>query len=279
MKTILITGGTDGMGKGLALHFLSTGNQVIIVGSSHAKGAEIMTQAKEKGWGDQLLFLQADLSLISENYRIIQEITARYSVVDVAIFAAASQKYRDTIQLTSENLEFVFSLMYLSRYILSYGLNPLLEKSEQPLIINIAAPGMKGTVNWDDLQFKKNYNSTKVKYRTSRLNDLLGTAYSQEYPNINYVLFNPWAVRTNGALTSTNSAIKNQVIKFIYQIIGLPVEQAILPIVELVNIPPKQPLSAYKQKKEIDLSMSTFDPVSAKRLAQLTAELIHIHKA
>ncbi len=37
MKTILITGGTDGMGKGVAMHFLKKGDRVIVVGSSSEK--------------------------------------------------------------------------------------------------------------------------------------------------------------------------------------------------------------------------------------------------
>ena len=38
MKTILVTGGTDGIGKGIAAHYLKQGIRVIVVGSSMAKG-------------------------------------------------------------------------------------------------------------------------------------------------------------------------------------------------------------------------------------------------
>lgn len=36
MKTILVTGGTDGVGRGVADHFLKKGDRVIVVGSSTA---------------------------------------------------------------------------------------------------------------------------------------------------------------------------------------------------------------------------------------------------
>lgn len=38
MKTILITGGTNGLGKGIALELLKNNNQVIVVGSSNKSG-------------------------------------------------------------------------------------------------------------------------------------------------------------------------------------------------------------------------------------------------
>lgn len=49
MKTLLVTGGTDGMGKGIAMNFLKKGDRVIVVGSSTAKGAAFLNEAKTIG--------------------------------------------------------------------------------------------------------------------------------------------------------------------------------------------------------------------------------------
>lgn len=155
METILITGGTDGMGKGIAMDFLKKGARVIVVGSSSVKGMNFLNEAKQIGANERAVFLQADLSLVKENKRIVQEIKDKYPVLDKIVLGTASQKFRESITITEEGFEFVFGLMYLSRYILSYGLKDLLEKSQNPIIINIAAPGMKGNVNWDDIEFKK----------------------------------------------------------------------------------------------------------------------------
>ena len=59
---------------------------------------------------------------------------------------------------------------------------------------------MKGEINWDDLQHQKNYKN--VSFHGSRLNDLLGVCFAQndDIGKIKYVLYNPWAVKTEGVL-------------------------------------------------------------------------------
>lgn len=49
MRTFVITGGTDGMGRGLGLHYLERGDRVIAVGSSEAKGALFLAAAADLG--------------------------------------------------------------------------------------------------------------------------------------------------------------------------------------------------------------------------------------
>lgn len=152
---------------------------------------------------------------------------------------------------TQEGFEFSFGLSYLSRYVLSYGLKEVLEKADNPVILNVCAPGMNGTVNLEDIQNKKNYNGARAKYHGSRLNDLLGVAFALNDPigKIKYILFNPWAVQTNGTF------------------------EAILPIIELLENPPSPSLSAYKQRKEVSLAMKTFDKENAQTLYNKTIQL------
>ena len=274
MEKILITGGTDGMGKAIAMYFLKKGDYVIIVGSSSHKGENFLNEARQLGASERAVFIQADLSL--ENERIVNEIREKHSSLDKLILAAAYQKQRDSILITKEGIEFVFGLMYLSRYILSYSFIDLLKKSIHPIIVNIAAPGMKGEVNWSDIQFRKNYDSNKVKFHSSRLNDLLGVQFSKSEAsgNIKYVLFNPWAVRTAGALEVYNSPIKSFFTKLVYRIIGKDVQEAIVPIISLLENPPNAKLSAYKQSKEVNMDMETFDKNNARKLDEITVNIL-----
>ena len=47
MKIILITGGANGLGKGVAMHYLKKGERVIAVGSSKANGDVFYNDAKQ----------------------------------------------------------------------------------------------------------------------------------------------------------------------------------------------------------------------------------------
>ena len=276
MKTILITGGTDGIGKGVAMHFLKKGHRVIVVGSSAAKGDIFYNEAKQLGVEGRAFFLQANLSLVKENQRIVEEVKSKFDSLDMLVFCAASQKYKETYSETKEGFELTFGLYYLSRYILSYGLKEWLEKAENPVIMNVCAPGMKGTVNWDDLQNKNNFESNKVKFHGSRLNDLLGVAFTQNdtVGKIKYILFNPWAVQTSGAMEAYEKPAMKIITKLMYKIIGKPVEKAIVPIIDLLENPPEPSLSAYKQRKEVSLTMETFNKENAQKLFNITVQLI-----
>lgn len=276
MKTLLVTGGTDGMGKGIAMHFLKKGDRVIVVGSSPAKGATFLYEAKTIGAEERAIFLQADLSLVKENQRIVEEVKRRFQTLDFLVLCAVSMKFRDNYTETLEGFEFTFGLYYLSRHILSYGLKECLEKAENPVIMNVCAPGMKGDVKWEDLQFKNNFNSNKVQFHGSRLNDLLGVAFVQNdtIGKIKYILFNPWAVQTSGVMEMYEKPMMKVLMKLIYKIIGKPIEQAILPMIDLLETPPNASLSAFKQRKEVSLKIMTFNKKNAKKLYNITIQLI-----
>jgi hypothetical protein len=276
MKTLLVTGGTDGMGKGIAMDFLKKGDRVIVVGSSHAKGVAFLNEAKTIGAEERAVFLQGDLSLVKENQRIAEEVKSRFQTLDFLVLCAVSMKFRKNYTETPDGFEFTFGLYYLSRYILSYGLKECLEKAEAPVIMNVCAPGMKGDVNWGDLQFKNNFDSNKAQFHGSRLNDLLGVAFvkNDTIGKIKYVLFNPWAVQTSGVMEMYQKPMMKIMMRLMYKIIGKPVEKAIVPIIDFLENPPKASLSAFKQRKELSLEMETFDKNKAQKLYNITAQLI-----
>ena len=269
MKTILITGGASGIGKALAIHYLNKGQRVIAIGSSSKNGDLFNSEVKQLGAKERAIYIQADLSLVKENHRIIQEVKNHVIALDSLIFCAA--KHSKTYTETAEGLEFTFALDYLSRYILSYGLKELLEQADTPLILNICGSGMKGDVNWSDLQHKKKFSPQNVMMHGSRLNDLSGVAFIQNNTDskIKYILYNPMAVQTPGM-----AEFSGPLMKLIYKFIGKPVEKAIIPITEYLDSPPTHSLSAFRERKKLDLSLQTYNKEDAKRLYEISTEIV-----
>lgn len=272
MKNILITGGTDGIGKALATHFLKTGNKVVVVGNSRTKGDNFIKEANNPN----LIFIQANLSLVKENERLINEIKEKFDFLDILVLCAQSQTITNKYKQTAEGFEFVFGLYYLSRYVLSYGLKVVLDKSENPVILNVCGTGMSnGKINWDDLQLTNNYGSLKAIMQGSRLNDLAGVAFDQNNKTkVKYILYNPGGVQTKGATEAFSNPFLRTIVKGLYKVIAQPVNKAIEPIIELLADLPKQSLSAYKQRKLVNLTGKTFDRQNAQRLYELTEKLI-----
>ncbi|WP_040701412.1 SDR family NAD(P)-dependent oxidoreductase [Nocardia vinacea] len=273
MRTYVITGGTDGMGKGLGLYFLGRGDRVLAVASGTVKGQRFLREAAELGAADRASFIQADLSTLAGMHKVIAEVAAVTDTVDGIVFGA--QNFRSERQETADGFEYTFALAYLSRYVIGHGLFDALERAEAPVIMNIAGPGgLPGTIEWDDLQLRTGFRGMRAAMQSSRCIDLLGVAFAQRHPRARtrYVLYNPLMVRT--AMADPLPRAHRFLTKMWLLLAGQPVRKAIVPIAELIDHPPTEPLAAFRRRTRLALAGKDFDPERARRLDAITAELV-----
>ena len=266
MKTIVISGGTDGMGKAVAHTYLKRGDTVVVVGRSAEKG-EAIADADERAF-----FIHADLSLVSENQRVIEEIKDRFPVVDALVLCA--RHFRTRRLVTAEGLESAFALEYLSRFLLSHGLAEVLERAERPVIVNVSGPGNPvGRIHWDDLQLERAYDLETAMFQAGKANDLLGVAFADGHGGrISYVLLNPGMVASSFSGTYDDAATTAHVEWAKRN--GKAVEEGIVPIVGFIDDPPAEPLSAFVQHQRMSLRHESFDRNAAKRLDAVTRNLL-----
>lgn len=256
MKTLVITGGTDGMGKALARTYLNRGDTVVIIGRNKEKAASLPNAH----------FLPVDLSLISENRRVIAEINTTFPTVDALVLCA--RYFRSRRFQTAEGVEGTFALDYLSRFLLSHGV------TEPRVIVNVSGPGgPPGLIQWDDLMLQHDYDGVAAQMQAGRANDLLGLTYASLHPDspTRYVLINPGGVSTSfaGEYDPATAAHVEALKKY-----GKPVEQGIKPIIARIDQPPAEPLSAFMQHQPISLDHPCFDEGAAARLHKLTLEIL-----
>jgi NAD(P)-dependent dehydrogenase (short-subunit alcohol dehydrogenase family) len=274
---IVIGGGTDGMGRGLALARAIRGDRVIAIGNSESKGTALVAEAAARGVGERIRFFRADLSTIAGTRQVMDRIAADYQVVDaLALFA---NRQGPTRRVTAEGLENTFALYYLSRYLLGYGLLPLLSTSDSPVVVNVAGVGMtKGSIHWDDLQLERKYSMIQAQLQAGRANDLLGVAFAERVGvRVPYVLYHPGFTKS-GDLSSLPAAIR-AAIKLAAKLSAHSIEESIAPIHEFIENPPDAPLSAIDRGKHLPLTLETLDPADAKRLAEATEDLLNAHDA
>ena len=79
--TAIVTGGSEGIGKGIAKVLLSKGAQVVITGRSAAKGAACIRDLSQ--WPDRVAFVSADVSKAADCERMVFETVARFGGVDI----------------------------------------------------------------------------------------------------------------------------------------------------------------------------------------------------
>ncbi|MCC3764144.1 SDR family NAD(P)-dependent oxidoreductase [Glycomyces sp. TRM65418] len=273
VRTYVITGGTDGIGKGLGLHFLTRGDRVITAGSTPAKGEALRAEAERLGAADRFRFLRADLSTLNGMRSVVAEVEATTERLDGLVFA--TQRFRPRREETPDGLEYTFALSYLSRFVIGHGLAGRLDQGHAPVVFNLAGPGgLPGRIHWDDPQLHHGYTGKNAAMQASRCNDLLGVDFPQRHPGtrIRYVLYNPLFVKTS--LADPLPQPQRAVTKTMAWLLAQRVDKAIPPMVDHIDHPPAAQVTAFRRRTPIPLTGKDFDPDAADRLHELTLKLL-----
>ncbi|MEU6857761.1 SDR family NAD(P)-dependent oxidoreductase [Glycomyces sp. NPDC046736] len=266
-RTVVISGGTDGMGRALALARAARGDRVVAIGSNADKGTRLLAEANGR-----VEFLQADLSSVAETKRVIDTIAENHTTVDGLCLFANRQSPKRTE--TPEGLERTFALYYLSRHLLGRGLGPLLGRSRNPVIVNVAGVGMtKGEIHWDDLQLSRGYGMIAAQLQAGRANDLLGVAYAAEPAGpAKYVLYHPGFTKSGDL--SPLPAAGRVLLRLAAGVAAHSVERSVAPIHGFLDRPPAARLTANDRGRELPLTLPTLNRANASRLAEATAKLL-----
>jgi hypothetical protein len=129
------------------------------------------------------------------------------------------------------------------------------------VIVNLCGAAQAGRIHWDDLQLKGRYRALTATMQGARANELLATAYTSE--RTKYVLYNPVFVAT-GLHEPFRPPLRG-IVRLASRLFAQPVTKAVPPIVELIDKPPAEPVTAWKKGKAIELGV---DPVEAQRLEE-----------
>ncbi|MFF2026480.1 SDR family NAD(P)-dependent oxidoreductase [Streptomyces sp. NPDC058171] len=274
MKTYVITGGTDGIGGAIARTYLDRGQEVVVVGRNTEKGEAWLEAARRRAADSRTHFLRADLSLLSETGALLDTLRSSFAKVDALVLCA--RHFRTTRLVTAEGFENTFAHFYLSRFVLSHGLTDLLDSADAPVIVNVAGPGGAGKIHWDDLQLAREYDGHTALAQGGRLNDLLGVAYADRRPGtkVRYVLFHPGTVSTgfSGEYTPDTLAQIADI-----RSAAQPVDEAVLPIIRVLDGPPDTVLSAFVRDAPLLPRGPGFSVEQARRLHLHTEGVLAEH--
>jgi len=172
-KTILITGATSGIGRETAKQLAKTDATVVIVARNSGKGERAVREIQACSANKKISYLTADLSSQKEVRRLASDFTGRFHSLDVLINNAGMLS--TGLKYSADGIEMQLAVNHLACFLLTNLLLGVLGKSPSARIVNVSSEAnFRGEINFDDLNFTKNYDGIKA-YRQSKLANVLFT--------------------------------------------------------------------------------------------------------
>jgi NAD(P)-dependent dehydrogenase (short-subunit alcohol dehydrogenase family) len=171
-KTVLITGSTDGVGRCVAGLLAKSGANVLVHGRDRDRGESLVAEISRQD--GQARFYQADLSSLAEVRHLAQAIQRDQARLDVLINnAGIGTGGRGQRQTSADGHELRFAVNYLSVFLLTRLLLPLLKASAPGRIVNVSSVGQQ-IIDFDDVMLTRGYSGVRA-YCQSKLAEVMLT--------------------------------------------------------------------------------------------------------
>jgi NAD(P)-dependent dehydrogenase (short-subunit alcohol dehydrogenase family) len=173
-KTILITGSTDGVGCVVAQKLADVGAHIVVHGRNSERGKRLVDSIQATGRGEAT-FYRADFAALAEVRRLADDIRHNLSRIDVLINNAGigSGGPDGLRQMSADGYELRFAVNYLSGFLLTRLLLPLLMQSNPARIINVASLGQH-PIDFEDVMLTHGYSGGRA-YAQSKLAQIMFT--------------------------------------------------------------------------------------------------------
>ncbi|MBN1925216.1 MAG: SDR family NAD(P)-dependent oxidoreductase [Prolixibacteraceae bacterium] len=172
-KLVVITGATSGIGYYTAKKYASMGANLLCINRNREKSEKLRLEI-ESEYGVACNYKLADLSSLEEIHHVAGELLKLEVPIDVLIHNAGV--YLTKRELTTDGLEKVFVVHYLSSFIINYILTEKLKAQKNARIILVNSEGHRFAawgISLDDLNWEKHRYSGLKSYGSAKTAQLL----------------------------------------------------------------------------------------------------------
>ncbi|USW50706.1 Putative short-chain dehydrogenase/reductase SDR, NAD(P)-binding domain superfamily [Septoria linicola] len=144
-KTVLITGGAEGIGASAVSQFAHQGAQVLILDISETSAIKLIETLKSQGASPLPAFYHCDVTDLKALKSICTDVLKKYSHVDILVNNAASaggDSRKGTFDVTEEIFQFNIDVNFRHQFFLTQYLAPSMKTAGGGSIINM------GSITW-----------------------------------------------------------------------------------------------------------------------------------
>jgi NAD(P)-dependent dehydrogenase (short-subunit alcohol dehydrogenase family) len=172
-KTVLITGGTGGIGKAAAVGLASMGARVGITGRDKDRAERAALEIGAASGSPGVDVFVAELSSQAEVRRMADEVLAAYPRLDVLVNNVGG--FWDRRHMTADGLEHTFALNHLAPFLLTNLLLDRLIASAPARVVTVASGAQSmGKIDFNDLMGEHDYSGQRA-YNQSKLANVMFT--------------------------------------------------------------------------------------------------------
>jgi NAD(P)-dependent dehydrogenase (short-subunit alcohol dehydrogenase family) len=172
-KTVLITGGTSGIGRATAIGLAELGARVAITGRDLGRAEAAAVEIRLATGNPDVDAFGADLSSQAEVRRLAAQVLDAYPRLDVLVNNVGG--FWATRHVTADGLERTFALNHLAAFLITELLLDRLKASAPARVVTVSSGAQSlGTIDFDDLQGERKY-SGQTAYNQSKLASVMFT--------------------------------------------------------------------------------------------------------
>jgi NAD(P)-dependent dehydrogenase (short-subunit alcohol dehydrogenase family) len=173
MKTALVTGATDGVGRVVARRLAKDGWRVLAHGRDAGRGRSLVNEIEDAG--GKAVFLKADLAALAEVRKLADAVQQEAGQLELLINNAGigTAGDRPGRQESADGYELRFAVNYLAGFLLTHLLLPLLKAAAPARIVNVSSAGQEA-IDFGDVMLTRSYSGARA-YRQSKLAQILFT--------------------------------------------------------------------------------------------------------
>jgi NAD(P)-dependent dehydrogenase (short-subunit alcohol dehydrogenase family) len=212
-RTVLVTGGTGGIGYQTARALAHGGARVLITGRAAGPGQEAAAAIRRDSGNELATFVQADHATVGGNQQLADQVRAEVSRLDVLVNNVGG--LYQTRWETADGYEATLAMNFVGPFTLTTELLPLLEANSPARCVNVVSAGFKmwKTDPFQDVQSAQRYVSGDVYAHTKLLNVLFSLALARRVPaeQVAVTLVHPgmsWTSMTQSMTSETIPALR-----------------------------------------------------------------------
>src|SRR6266567_2464993 len=197
-KSVLVTGGTGGIGKATAIGLAALGARVGITGRDQARAAAAAAGIRAATGNPAVDVFAADMSVQAEVRRLAAQVADTYPRLDVLVNNVGG--FWAHRHVTADGLERTFALNHLAPFLLTNLLLDRLTSSAPARVVTVSSGASSmGRLDFDDLQGARAYSGQRA-YNDSKLANVMFTnelARRLEGSGVTANSLHPGVVRTD----------------------------------------------------------------------------------